>query len=244
VLRPEVASVPVEAVVMAAGEGRRLRPVTERWPKPVLPIDGRPVIATLLRQLAAGGIVNVTVVVGRLASQIERLLDGGRPFGVQLRLARQPSADGSADAVLRALRAGAQPPLIVAAADTLFGPGDVGRFAERFATSGAPGALAVRRHPPPGPGRVAVRTVEGRVTTIGDGNPENPLAAAPLWGLRAETAGFLDDLPGPPFELAVAFRRAIASGLRVDAVEVGPTRDLTHAVDLMEENFPYLGALS
>ena len=29
---------------MAAGEGRRLRPVTERWPKPVLPIDGRPVL--------------------------------------------------------------------------------------------------------------------------------------------------------------------------------------------------------
>jgi len=40
---------------MAAGEGRRLRPLTERWPKPVLPIDGRPVIATLLRELAAAG---------------------------------------------------------------------------------------------------------------------------------------------------------------------------------------------
>ena len=40
---------------MAAGEGRRLRPLTERWPKPVLPIDGRPVIGTLLRELAAAG---------------------------------------------------------------------------------------------------------------------------------------------------------------------------------------------
>ena len=38
---------------MAAGEGTRLRPLTERWPKPVLPIDGRPVLATLLRELAA-----------------------------------------------------------------------------------------------------------------------------------------------------------------------------------------------
>ena len=41
----------VEAIVMAAGEGRRLRPITERWPKPILPIDGRAVIATLVRQL-------------------------------------------------------------------------------------------------------------------------------------------------------------------------------------------------
>ena len=41
------------AVVMAAGEGTRLRPLTERWPKPLLPIDGRPVLATLLCELAA-----------------------------------------------------------------------------------------------------------------------------------------------------------------------------------------------
>ena len=41
---------------MAAGEGRRLRPVTERWPKPILPIDGKPVVAMLLRELAAAGI--------------------------------------------------------------------------------------------------------------------------------------------------------------------------------------------
>ena len=40
---------------MAAGEGRRLRPVTERWPKPILPIDGRAVIATLVGQLRPRG---------------------------------------------------------------------------------------------------------------------------------------------------------------------------------------------
>ena len=43
------------AVVMAAGEGSRLRPLTERWAKPILPIDGRPVLATLLRELERAG---------------------------------------------------------------------------------------------------------------------------------------------------------------------------------------------
>ena len=43
------------AVVMAAGLGTRMRPISERWPKPVLPIDGRPVVATLLRDLAGAG---------------------------------------------------------------------------------------------------------------------------------------------------------------------------------------------
>ena len=37
------------------GEGRRLRPLTERYAKPVLPIDGRPVIVTLLHELRASG---------------------------------------------------------------------------------------------------------------------------------------------------------------------------------------------
>src|SRR6478735_4333683 len=72
----------VEAVVMAAGEGRRLRPLTERYAKPVLPIDGRPVVATLARELAAAGCAGATVVTGHLAEQVERLLDG---FPLELR---------------------------------------------------------------------------------------------------------------------------------------------------------------
>src|ERR687885_521806 len=68
---------------MAAGEGRRMRPISERWPKPVLPIDGRPVIGTLLRDLAAAGIERTTIVTGHLAERVERVLDDdpGNPIG-------------------------------------------------------------------------------------------------------------------------------------------------------------------
>jgi MurNAc alpha-1-phosphate uridylyltransferase len=52
----------MEAVVMAAGEGTRLLPLTERWAKPVLPIDGLPVLATLVRELRAAGCERLTVV--------------------------------------------------------------------------------------------------------------------------------------------------------------------------------------
>ena len=61
----------IEAVVMAAGEGRRLRPLTERWPKPILPIDGRPVVVTLVHELAAAGCGPIVVVTGHLAEQVE-----------------------------------------------------------------------------------------------------------------------------------------------------------------------------
>src|SRR4051794_24089437 len=129
---------------MAAGEGTRLRPLTEQWPKPVLPIDGRPVLAVLLRELAAADLQRVWVVTGHLAEQVEALAGDGSAFGLELSFARQPGVLGSADAVQRALDAGAKTPLIVSAADTVYRRGDLGNFAAQFVRSGASGAVAVR----------------------------------------------------------------------------------------------------
>jgi NDP-sugar pyrophosphorylase family protein len=218
---------------MAAGEGRRLRPLTERYAKPVLPIDGRPVIATLLHELRSAGIERVTVVTGHLAEQVEKLLAG---FPLELRFVRQPEPLGSADAVRRGLQA---LPALIVAADTVFGPGDVARFA---ATPGH--AIAARRDPPPEPPhRYALRIEEGRVTRVLDDDPANQLAAAPLWRLgESFDPGLLGELSGPPYELAEAFQRLIDAGETVHGVEIGPTRDLTRPLDLVENNFSYLRA--
>jgi NDP-sugar pyrophosphorylase family protein len=232
----------VEAVVMAAGAGRRLRPLTARWPKPVLPIDGRPVIATLLRELAAAGCARVTVVTGHLAEQVEALVGDGRAFGVEVAFVRQPEPDGSADAVRRALDAGLQVPCLVVAADTVFRTGDVRRFVDAFDASATDGAVAVRREPAPDPShRHAVAIENGRVRRIPDPDPANPLAAAPLWVVGPAAAGSLC-LDEHPYELASAFQRAIDAGYDVSGVEIGSTRDLTRPEDLVVENFPYLSA--
>jgi CTP:molybdopterin cytidylyltransferase MocA len=118
---------------MAAGEGRRLRPLTERWPKPVLPIDGRPVAVTLLHELATV-CARIVVVTGHLAEQVEALL---RPLPYELAFVRQPPGQGSADAVLRAH---ATPPYLALAADALYEPGALGRFGAEAAR--ADGAVA------------------------------------------------------------------------------------------------------
>ena len=229
----------MQAIVMAAGEGLRLRPVTERWPKPVLPIDGRPVVATALRELRGAGCDRVTVVTGHLAEQVERLLGDGSAFRLELRYARQPRPDGSADAVSRGLAAGAEAPLLVATADTVFRPGDLARFAAAFAEAGTAGAVAIRRDPPPGAGRPRVDVEDGFATRI-SGAGESPFAHASLWGLGPELTPYLTGLGGPPFELLEAYQHAIGDGLRILAFEVGPTRDLTDPLDLMKENFVYL----
>ena len=123
--------------MIAAGEGRRLRPLTERWPKPILPIDGKPVIATLLRDLEEAGIGRITVVVGHLGDQIRRLL-----ADEDVRFAEQPAPYGSADAVRCAIDAGARAPFVVSVADTVFANGDLTRFVQTWEEAEAPGALA------------------------------------------------------------------------------------------------------
>ena len=228
------------AVVMAAGEGWRLRPVTERYAKPALPIDGRPVLATLLRELAAAGIREVALVTGHLARQVEALAGDGSAFGLRVRTVSQPQPDGSADAVRRAVEAGVEPPFLVTAADTVFSAGDVERFAA--AAAGADGAIAVRRDPPPDPEhRRAIRAFDGRVERVRDDDPSNPLSGAPLWLLGPRLVPFLC-VDKRPYELRNTFQCGIDEGADVRAVEIGATRDLTHPVDLVNENFAYLAA--
>ena len=219
------------AVVIAAGLGTRLRPLTERYAKAVLPVEGKPVLALLLRELVEAGCPRATIVTGHLAEQVEGLVGDGSGFGLPVTYARQAKPDGSLDAVLAA---GASAPFLVTAADTVFRPGDVSAFVAAFLDSGAAGALAVQERP----GTVEVRN--GLVERVlGEGR-----AAAPLWAVGGGVGPFVEARPGQaPFELAAAFQQAVDAGERVAGIEIGPTRGLTTPFDLLEENFPYLRRL-
>ena len=220
-----------------------MRPITERWPKAILPVGGRPVIATLLRDLAGAGIERSFVVTGHLAGQVEELVGDGKAFGLVVRFVRQPGVLGSADVVRRGLDEGARAPVLVVAADTVFAEGDLRRVVEQFARSRAAGAMTARRDPPPDPPhRFALGIERGLVVRPLDDDPENPFSSAPVWVLGPGLVPFLEGLGGPPFELAEAFARAIAAGLQVAGIEIGKTRDLTGPVDLIVENFPYLAS--
>jgi hypothetical protein len=177
-------------------------------------------------------------VTGHLAEQVERLVGDGTAFGVELRTVRQPAVLGSADAVQRALGAGAGLPALVLAADTVFRPGDVELFRRSFTQSGAAGAIAVRRDPPPGPGRHAVEVRDGRVAAIG-GEASGDQSGAPLWAMSHAVAERLC-LDREPYELENAYRAALAAGETILGITIGKTRDLTDPLDLVEENFPYL----
>lgn len=82
----------MKAVIMAGGEGRRLRPVTGAMPKPLAPLLGRPVMEHILRLLARQGFTEVCAAVRYRAEEITARFGDGRALGLSLsyRTEREP----------------------------------------------------------------------------------------------------------------------------------------------------------
>lgn len=74
----------MKALVFAAGKGERMRPLTERTPKPLLPVRGKPLIEWHLEKLAALGVHDVVVNTSWLADAFEPALGDGRRWGLRL----------------------------------------------------------------------------------------------------------------------------------------------------------------
>ena len=85
----------MKALVLAAGKGERLRPLTETVPKPLLEVGGRPIIHYPLQMLKRAGITQIAINVYHLAGQIEMAVGDGRSLGVQITYAPETVLLGS-----------------------------------------------------------------------------------------------------------------------------------------------------
>ncbi len=74
----------MKALVLAAGRGERMRPLTDRVPKPLLPVAGRPLIAYHLDALARAGVRDVVINVSWLGERIRAALGDGARYGVRI----------------------------------------------------------------------------------------------------------------------------------------------------------------
>jgi len=85
----------MKALVLSAGYGERLRPLTDRTPKPILAVGGRPLIHYPLRMLRAAGITEVAINVHHLAAQIEHVLGDGAALGLRITYSPEPVLAGT-----------------------------------------------------------------------------------------------------------------------------------------------------
>ena len=82
----------MKAVILAGGEGTRLRPLTSNQPKPMMPVANRPMMEHIVRLLASHGFDDIVVTVAFLANHIRTYFGDGSDFGVRMRYATRGHA--------------------------------------------------------------------------------------------------------------------------------------------------------
>jgi mannose-1-phosphate guanylyltransferase len=109
----------MKAMVLAAGYGKRLRPITDAIPKPLVEIGGRPLIHYPLLLLRHAGIREVAVNVHHLAQKLEAALGSGEQLGLRITYSPEPILLGTGGALLPLRRYFAGEPFLILNGDTI-----------------------------------------------------------------------------------------------------------------------------
>ncbi len=107
----------MKAMILAAGRGERMRPLSDAMPKPLLQVGGRSLIAWTLERLCGAGISEIVVNHAHLGAQIEAALGDGSRFGVSIRYSAEEEALETAGGIAKALAMLGDNAFIAAAGD-------------------------------------------------------------------------------------------------------------------------------
>jgi MurNAc alpha-1-phosphate uridylyltransferase len=104
-------------MILAAGRGERMRPLTDTCPKPLLPVAGRPLIGWHLQRLAAAGVTEVVINHAWLGERIEAELGDGAAWGLRIRYSPETEALETAGGIAKALPMLGDAPFLVVNGD-------------------------------------------------------------------------------------------------------------------------------
>lgn len=191
----------MKAMVLAAGRGERMRPLTDHTPKPLLVVGGKPLIAWHLEALARAEIREVIVNLSWLGSQIRSALGDGRQFGVRIQYSEEGSPPlETGGGIFRALPLLGPAPFVVVNGDTFT---DIDPGALRLSAA-ADARLVMVTNPAQHPQGDFV--LDGERLLLGSG-PTLTYSGIGIFS-PALFAGCMDG----PFPLLPLLKRAIAAG--------------------------------
>ena len=107
----------MKAMILAAGRGERMRPLTDTTPKPLLEVRGKALIVRLIESLVHAGIREMAINHAHLGDSIEAALGDGRRFGAAIRYSREAEALGTGGGIAQALPLLGEEPFIVVNGD-------------------------------------------------------------------------------------------------------------------------------
>lgn len=107
----------MRAMILAAGRGERMRPLTDQMPKPLLPVAGKPLIVWHIERLRAAGINELVINHAWLGEQLEVALGDGAALGVQIQWSREGEALETLGGIVKALPLLGDAPFLVVNGD-------------------------------------------------------------------------------------------------------------------------------
>ena len=136
----------MKGMVMAAGIGTRLRPLTETTPKPLLPVGPWPIMRYGLERLKAAGIRDVVVNLHHLPEQIPRAFEDGSDLGMRITYSMEPEILGTGGGISKVRDFFGDEPFVVINGDTIFDVDLEGAF-DLHRSIGATATMVVRDVP-------------------------------------------------------------------------------------------------
>lgn len=208
------------AMILAAGRGRRLAPLTDTVPKPLVRVAGRPLLEHLLECLRAAGLTDVVVNLHHLGARIQEHLGDGARFGVRIQYSIEDPILDTGGGIKRAEPLLAGEPFVVANGDSLLEL-DVGAVIASHEARGAVATMVVRPDPRAadyGLVELDSRDRVRRVAGLPPGQvPDEPWRAFMFPGLHVfqpEVFSFME--PDAAFSVTrVTYPRLIAAGCPV-----------------------------
>jgi len=217
-----------QAVILAAGEGQRLRPFTVTKPKVMLSIAGKPIVQYVVESLAQNGIRNIVLVVGYRREQVFDYMGSGERFGVDITYITQERQLGTAHALAQA-KAVTESEFLVLPGDNLIEADAIAQF-----IAVKPEAMLVKRVD--NPARYGVVTIEnGMVKDIVE-KPEEAKSNVVNTGIYAFTTEIFSFIEAQ-LDIPDALNNMLAQGYPISAQEAdGTWLDVVYPWDILSLN--------
>jgi len=208
----------MKAMVLAAGLGLRMHPLTLLRAKPVLPVLNRPLLHWTMARLARAGVRDVVVNLHHLPETVTAVLGTGRRWGLRIRYSHEPAVLGTGGGPRAVRSLFGDEPLLVVNGDVLFDI-DLRRLLAAHRASGARATLALRRNPVPYAYSPVVSDRSGRILSIA-GRPRRARGAVTMFAsVHVLDPALLDRLPeGASDSVLDLYIPLLAEGARLRGV--------------------------
>ncbi len=233
----------MKGVVLAAGKGVRMRELTARFAKPLLPVANVPIVGWALGALRDAGVHDVLLVVGHLQAQVRQAIGDGAAFGLHVEYIEQPKMQGTGEAAMCGRAFTGSELFVLVFGDVVTPPVNVRALVAEFRRHLPDAAMATHRVEDPHAG-AAVYVEDGVVTRIVEKPPKGtsttPFDNAGIFVFTPVVYDLLDRVERSPrgeYELTDALHMLARKGTTLRAFELdGFWSNVTSPEELLRAN--------